>query len=108
MIFITFAENLRDDPGQQYTVTFAAGVTRVLFDAQIITQIVIRDNKYYQLTINNSILPTGVTTYHPDKASLIAIDNCKYIYCHVCIELCSLIKCMWFTCFEHKYMFITS
>ena len=59
-------------------MTFAPGVTRVLIDAQIIDQIIISDNKYYQLIINHSLLPDGVTTYHPDKASVIAIDNCKY------------------------------
>ena len=85
MIFITFTADLHDDP-VQYTVTFAPGVTRVLLDAQIIDQI-ISENKYYQLIINHSLLPDDVTTYYPDKASLIAFDNCKCLYCHMCIKL---------------------
>ena len=60
-------------------------MTRVLIDAQIIDQIIISDNKYYRLIINHSLLPDHVATYHPDKASVIVIDNCKctLIYCHV-------------------------
>ena len=69
----TFTEN----PHGQYIATFAPNVTRVLIDAQIIDQIIISDNKYYQLIINCSLLPDVVTTYHPNKASVIAIDNCK-------------------------------
>ena len=88
MIFITFTANLHDDPGQ-YKVTFAPGVTRVLLDAQIIDQI-ISENKYYKLIINHSLLLDDVTTYYPDKALLIAFDNCKCLYCHMCIKLYSL------------------
>ena len=72
------AENLHDDP-EQYIITFAPGVTRVLIDPLIIDQIIISDNKYYRLIINHSLLPDGVTTCHPDEASVIAIDNCKCI-----------------------------
>ena len=71
-------ENLHDD-SEQYIITFAPGVTRVLFDALIIDQITISDNKYYRLIIDHSLLPDGVTTYYPDEASVIAIDNCKCI-----------------------------
>ena len=88
MIFITFKANLHDDP-VQYTVTLAPGVTRVLLDTQIIYQI-ISENKYYQLIINHGLLPDDVTTYYPDKASLIAFDNCKCLYCHMFIKLHSL------------------
>ena len=77
-MYIAFLESSLDDLGQ-YTVKFAPGVTRVFLDVQIIDQIIISDNKYYQLIINHSLLPDGVTTYHPDKASLVAVDNCKYI-----------------------------
>lgn len=87
-MFITFTADLHDDPGQ-YTVTLTPGVTRVLLDTQIIYQI-ISENKYYQLIINHSLLPDDVTTYYPDKASLIAFDNCKCLYCHMFIKLHSL------------------
>ena len=77
-MYIAFTENFYDD-SEQYIVTFASGVTRVLINAQIINQIITSDNKYYRLIIDHSLLPDGVTTYHPDEASVIIIDNCKYI-----------------------------
>ena len=70
-------------------------MTRVLIDALIIDQIIISDNKYYRLIIDHSLLPGGVTTYHPDEASVISIDNCK---CIMCTYITYYYR--WFACFH--------
>ena len=57
------------------TVTFPAGVTRVSFDAAIINDIILENDEEFNLIINSSSLPTGVSDSHPSLVAVTIVDD---------------------------------
>ena len=58
-----------------YTVTFAAGVTRVPFNVPITDDMTLEGNENFMLTINETSLPGDITRGTPGEATVIIVDN---------------------------------
>jgi len=61
-----------------YTIEFPAGKTIIQFNVSIINDDMYEVNETFELTINQSLLPLGASTTHPDQARVIIMnDDCK-------------------------------
>ena len=58
-----------------HTVTFPAGVTRVLFEVSITNDIILENDEEFNLIINSSSLPTGVSDSHPSLVTVTIVDD---------------------------------
>ena len=58
-----------------YTVTFPAGQTSATFDVPINDDNIYEVNEDFLLTIDETLLPTGVTRGSPGEATVTIVDN---------------------------------
>ena len=58
-----------------YTVTFTAGQTSASFDVAINDDSLFENNERFRLAINQSSLPSQVTTGNPGQATVTVSDN---------------------------------
>ena len=59
-------------------ITFPAGQTNTTFDVPIIDDKVREDNENFKLSIDETLLPTGVTRGTPGEATVTIVDDdCK-------------------------------
>ena len=58
-----------------YTVTFPAGMISASFDILIINDMISEGSEDFNITINPSSLPTGVSVGSPDQATVIIGDD---------------------------------
>lgn len=69
-------------------MTFSAGVTIVSFDVLIHDDNTMEGNENFNLSINSSSLPDGVTVGDPGQVTVIILDDeCKYVpgfIVHIC------------------------
>ena len=63
------------DETKMYTVTFYAGQTTASLDVQIIDDNLIENDEVLQFLILRDLLPDGVGSSNPNKATLIVIDD---------------------------------
>ena len=64
-----------------YTVQFNAGDTRVSFNVSVYDDNILERNETFNLLINTSSLPSGVTVDDPGQTTVTIVDNDgKYIY----------------------------
>ena len=58
-----------------HTITFPAGVTRVSFEVPITNDIILEKDEEFDLIINSSSLPIGVSDSHPSLATVTIVDD---------------------------------
>ena len=58
-----------------YTVAFPAGVTRISFDTVITNDLILENDEEFNLIINSSSLPTGVSDSHPSLVTVTIFDD---------------------------------
>ena len=67
-------QNVDYDSGK-HTVTFPAGVTRISFDTVITNDVILENDEQFNLIINSSSLPTGVSGSHPSLVTVTIVDD---------------------------------
>ena len=72
MVFIGGSIDYNSGP---YTVTFPAGVTHISFDTVITNDVILEKNEEFNLIINSSSLPTGVSGSHPSLVTVTIVDD---------------------------------
>ena len=58
-----------------YAVTFPAGVTMVAFNVPITDDMILEGDRSFMLTIDETLLPTGITRGTPGQAKVIIMDE---------------------------------
>ena len=58
-----------------YTVTFPAGQTTSSFSVPINDDDILEGNENFMLTIDETLLPTGVTRGNPGEATVTIVDD---------------------------------
>ena len=63
-----------------YTVTFPAGQTTATFNVPITADNVFEGTENFMLTIDSSLLPTGLTVGDPGQATVTITEEGKEVY----------------------------
>ena len=58
-----------------YAVTFPAGETKVSFNVDIVGDRILESNETFQLSINFTTLPNGVTVNDPSEVTVTIVDD---------------------------------
>ena len=64
-----------DSDSGLYTVTFPAGITMIEFNVPITDDMILEGDENFMLTINEILLPTGITCGDPHKATVTIVDD---------------------------------
>ena len=75
MHIVTFAKGNVDYTSGPYSVKFTAGVTIASFDVLITNDNTSEGNETFNLAINGSLLPEGISVGNPDQVTVTIVDD---------------------------------